>query len=336
MLSTAPAAGRLPLPATVKGQWLPIYAVPIITLHVLALLAFVPWLFSWTGLVVMLVGVHLYGCIGINLCYHRLLAHRSLRVPKWLEHALVVFAQCSMQDTPVKWVTNHRMHHLHSDEQPDPHSPMVSFFWSHFDWLMKYNSATRNIGNYQKYARDLLVDPFYMYLEKTYVAPLIYASHCLAYFLVGLAAGYWYSGGVWLEGLRFGLSLFLWGAVIRTVVVWHITWSVNSLTHLFGYQNYETGDNSRNNWFVAIVATGEGWHNNHHHDQAAATVQHRWWEIDICYWHILILKWLGLATHIIPPAHKRRRTVATTGGEATPSAGGDPASALASTADSQL
>lgn len=255
----------------------------------------------------MIVGVHLYGCIGINLCYHRMLAHRSLRVPKWLEHALVVYAQCSLQDTPVKWVANHRMHHLHSDEQPDPHSPMVSFVWSHFDWLLKYNSATRNIGTYQKYARDLLEDPFYMYLEKNYVAPMIYAAHALAYYLIGLLAGWWWSGGSWMAGLQFGLSLLVWGVIVRTVIVWHITWSVNSLTHLFGYRNYQTDDNSRNNWFVAIVATGEGWHNNHHHDQAAATVQHRWWEIDICYWHILILKWLGLATHIIPPAHKRRR-----------------------------
>jgi fatty-acid desaturase len=308
MSNPAPALTRLPRPSTVSGRWLPIYAIPILTIHALALLALVPWLFTWTGFWVGFVGVHLYGCMGINLCYHRLLAHRSLRVPKWFEHALAVFAQCSLQDTPVKWVVNHRMHHLHSDEQPDPHSPMVSFFWSHFDWLMKYNSATRNIGAYQKYARDLLEDPFYMYLEKNYVAPLIYLGHAVLYYLVGLAAGYGYSG-TWYEANRFGLSLLVWGVILRTVGVWHITWSVNSLTHLFGYRNYETSDGSRNNWFVAIVATGEGWHNNHHHDQAAATVQHRWWEIDICYWHILILKWLGLATHIVPPAHKRRRSV---------------------------
>jgi len=336
MPSSAAAAKRLPRPATVSGRWLPIYAVPILTLHVVALLAFVPWLFSWTGLIVMIVGVHLYGCIGINLCYHRLLAHRSLRVPKWFEHALVVFAQCSMQDTPVKWVCNHRMHHLHSDEQPDPHSPMVSFIWSHFDWLLKYNSATRNIGNYQKYARDLLEDPFYMYLEKNYVAPLIYAAHALAYYVVGILGGFWYSGGNWLAALQFGLSLLLWGAIVRTVVVWHITWSVNSLTHLFGYQSYKTSDNSRNNWFVAIVATGEGWHNNHHHDQAAATVQHRWWEIDICYWHILVLKWLGLATHIVPPAHKRRRAAGLADLRPTPIRGEGGPSVVTSTVESPL
>ncbi len=307
-MSSPAVAKRLPRPATVSGTWLPIYVIPILTIHVLALLACIPWLFSWTGLIVMLVGTHLYGNTGINLCYHRMLAHRSFRVPKWLERSLVLFAQCSLQDTPVKWVTNHRMHHLYSDEQPDPHSPLVSFFWSHFDWLMRYNSATRNTSAYQKYARDLLEDPFYFWLEKTHVAPMIYAAHAVLHFVIGLVVGYLYSGS-WMEGVRFGLSLFVWGVMLRTVLVWHITWSVNSLTHLFGYRNYETSDRSRNNWFVAIVATGEGWHNNHHQDASAATTQHRWWEIDICYFYIAALKWVGLATHVVPPAHKRRRTV---------------------------
>lgn len=297
---------RLSRPSTVKGQWLWMYVIPIIGLHLLALFAFVPWLFSWTSVAVMLIGVHCYGCLGINLCYHRLLAHRSLRVPKWFERVLVTISLCCLQDTPAKWVANHRMHHRHSDEQPDPHSPLVSFFWGHFDWLMKYNSETRNGATLQKYARDLLADPYYMALEKTFLSPLIYFLHTLLYFVVGFGIEYWSSGGNSWSALQFGLSLFLWGAIVRTVVVWHITWSVNSLTHLFGYRNYETTDNSRNNWLVALIATGEGWHNNHHHDQASATVQHRWWEIDLCYYHILVLKWCGLASHIVPPASQRR------------------------------
>jgi stearoyl-CoA desaturase (delta-9 desaturase) len=282
------------------------YVIPILGMHVLALLALWPWFFSWTGVIAMIVGVHCYGCLGINLCYHRLLAHRSLRVPKWFERVLVMISLCCLQDTPAKWVANHRMHHRHSDEQPDPHSPLVSFFWGHFDWLMKYNTETRSWATLQKYARDLLEDPFYMALEKKYFSALIYVLHTLAYFVVGAGIGYWSSGGDGWAALQFGLSLFLWGAIVRTVVVWHITWSVNSLTHLFGYRNYETSDNSRNNWLVALIATGEGWHNNHHHDQAAATVQHRWWEFDLCYYHILVLKWCGLASHIVPPASQRR------------------------------
>jgi stearoyl-CoA desaturase (delta-9 desaturase) len=100
----------------------------------------------------------------------------------------------------------------------------------------------------------------------------------------------------------------VWGVLVRTVIVWHITWSVNSLTHLFGYQTYDTGENSRNNWLVAVLTVGEGWHNNHHHDPVAASVQRRWWEIDITYYEIKLLQILGLAHDVRPPRHRRRRT----------------------------
>jgi Fatty-acid desaturase len=93
--------------------------------------------------------------------------------------------------------------------------------------------------------------------------------------------------------------------VIRTVLVWHITWSVNSLTHLFGYRTYATGEDSRNNWLVGLVAMGEGWHNNHHHDPSSASVQHRWWEIDVTYYVILLMERIGWATHVIRPRHLR-------------------------------
>ena len=102
------------------------------------------------------------------------------------------------------------------------------------------------------------------------------------------------------------VSWLVWGVYVRTVLVWHITWSVNSLTHLFGYRTYATGEDSRNNWFVGLVAMGEGWHNNHHHDPASASVQHRWWEIDPTYYVILLLEKLGLASDVIRPRHLRR------------------------------
>ena len=108
-------------------------------------------------------------------------------------------------------------------------------------------------------------------------------------------------------GLQFGASLLVWGVFLRTVVVWHITWSVNSLTHLFGYSNYETDDCSRNNWFVALLTVGEGWHNNHHHDPVSASNQHRWWEIDVTYYQIKLLERLGLAWDVVPPKHVRDR-----------------------------
>jgi stearoyl-CoA desaturase (delta-9 desaturase) len=299
------ALARLPLPATVRRDekiWL--YVIPVLSIHLGALAAFVPWLFSWTGLALAILGVPFYG-LGVTLGYHRLLAHRSLAVPKWLEHGLILFAQCSLQDTPAKWVTVHRMHHGFSDLQPDPHSPLVSFVWSHFDWLFHHNTATRSITAMHKYAYDVLKDPFYMRLEKTLLGPALYIAHLLLYLIAGALIG-WMNSDTVAGALRFSLSLFVWGGLVRTVLGWHATWSVNSLTHLFGYRSYDTGESSRNNWLVGLVALGEGWHNNHHHDPAAASVWHRWWEFDLTYCVILVLKRLGLATKIIEPTMARR------------------------------
>ena len=300
-----PSSERLHLPATVRLDnrvW--IYAIPVGAIHLAALAAFIPWLFSWTGLVLALLGVPFYG-LGITLGYHRLLAHRSLVVPRWLEHGLALFAQCSLQDTPAKWVTVHRMHHVHSDKQADPHSPMVTFMWSHFEWLFYHNTATRTIGSMQKYAHDILQDPFYMRLEKSYLGPMIYLAHLLMYPIVGAGVG-WVTTGTAMGALQFSLSLLVWGGLVRTVLGWHVTWSVNSLTHLFGYRNFETNESSRNNWFVGVVALGEGWHNNHHSDPSAASVWHRWWEFDLTYCVIVLLKSLGLATNVVEPRVVRR------------------------------
>lgn len=307
------SAARLPLPHAVeRGKVLWTYAIPIAVIHLLALLACWPWLFSWLGLALFIVGVFVFGQ-GINLCYHRLLTHRSFKVPRWFEHVLVVLALCCMEDTPAKWVATHRYHHNHSDEQPDPHSPLVNFLWAHVGWLVIQNPGTRNIAVYRKYARDILEDPFYMTLEKTTLAPMIYLIHAAAFFLLGFVVGC--ATGTPTAGVQLGLSLLVWAVILRTVAVWHITWSVNSITHLFGYRNHETGEHSRNNWIIGILAVGEGWHNNHHYDPASACCQHKWWEIDVTWYVIKLLKALGLATAIIPPKHVRlaNRAAKTTG-----------------------
>jgi len=298
-------ADRLPLPDTV--QWGRIhwsYALTIAVIHLLALAAFVPWLFSWTGVIVMIVGVHVFGQ-AINICYHRQLTHRSFKTPRWLEHLFVLMALACLQDTPARWVATHRFHHQCSDEQPDPHSPLVNFLWSHVGWLVTHNDQMHSMAHYQKYARDVLADPFYMKLEKQPgIILVVYLLHALLYFLVGLGV-VWLMEGALMAGVQFGLSLLVWGVIVRTVAVWHITWSVNSLTHLFGYRNYQTDENSRNNWLVALVTVGEGWHNNHHHDQTCASNQRRWWELDISYYEIKLLQWLGLARDVVPPREQR-------------------------------
>lgn len=279
------------------------YAVPVSLVHVAALACFVPWLFSWTGVIACLVGVHLFGQ-AITMGYHRLLAHRSFTTKRWFEWLLVVMALCCMEDTPARWVATHRMHHAHSDERSDPHSPLVAFLWGHVGWLFLTNHSLHHVSSYERYARDLLRDPFYMWLERHPWNPAwFYLGHAALFFGVTFAAGAPFMGAA--AALQLACSMVVWGVLLRTVIVWHITWSVNSLTHLFGYRNHDTDENSRNNWLVALVAAGEGWHNNHHQDPACCTVRHRWWELDVTYLEIRALQAVGIVGEIVPQREVR-------------------------------
>ena len=305
--------GSLALPTQVNAkfiQWN--YVLSFAIMHALAMLAFVPYFFSWPGVIAFWAGVIVFGQIGIPVCYHRQLTHRSFKTAKWLEHFFVVLALCSAQETPAKWVAWHRKHHGHSDEREDPHTPLVNFLWSHVGWLCVKNRSRTPLSFYEKYSRDILKDPFYMYLERHWLAfAWIYLAHAAIYFFASWGISYAIIGDN-AAALQMALSLVVWGVLARTVYVWHITWSVNSLSHLFGYRNFNTEDHSRNNWFVALITGGEGWHNNHHEDQAAASVQTRWWEFDLNYYFIKCLERVGLATDVIPLArHRRMETIAT-------------------------
>jgi fatty-acid desaturase len=296
---------KLARPAAVTRRIVWRYAVPIAVIHLLACAACIPWFFSWAGVIVLIGGIYFYGSLGINLAYHRLLTHRSFKTPLWLERSLVVVAICCLEDAPGSWVATHRMHHNSADQQPDPHSPLVSFLWSHLGWLLVENRDVRCGSAYDRFARDVLRDPFYLRLQRTLLPVWIYLGHAVLYFAAGLAAG-WVGSGSCAAGVQLGLSLVVWGVFLRTVCVWHISWSVNSLAHLFGYRNYETDEHSRNNWLVALLTTGEGWHNNHHQDPASASNSHRWWEIDPMYTIIRTLEWCGLATDVVRPRHLRQ------------------------------
>jgi fatty-acid desaturase len=285
------------------------YAIGIPLIHLLACFAFVPWLFSWTGVVLCVLGLYAFGTLGINLCYHRILTHQGMVAPKWLEHGLAILGVCTLQDSPACWVAMHRMHHKYSDTQPDPHSPWVNFFWGHCGWLMIVNRDFRNVNYYERFVRDILKDPFYLRLERNSCWTFIYAAHALLFLAAGFVIG-WASSGGWasgsssqpaMDGLQFGMSLMVWGVFMRTVLTWHITWSVNSVTHVWGYQNYDTKENSRNNILVGLWSNGEGWHNNHHADQRAASHGHRWWEFDLTWQTVRILERVGLVKDVVRP-----------------------------------
>ena len=276
------------------------YAIALLVFHLLLPLAFVPWLFSWTGLILVPLGNYIFCSMGIGAGYHRLLTHRGYNCPKWFEHILAILGVCCLQDSPIRWVVIHRLHHQHSDTPPDPHSPLVNFFWSHVGWLLVENRQLSTLDTYEKYARDLLRDPFYIRLERKQLWVWVYVVHAAAFYFAGLAIG-WATTGRVLGGVQFGLSLLLWGVIFRTIYTWHVTWAINSITHMWGYRNYDTDENSRNNWVFALATNGEGWHNNHHADPRSAAHGHRWWELDVTYLTLCCLQRIGIVRNLLGP-----------------------------------
>jgi fatty-acid desaturase len=300
--ATVPTPERLPLPATANMRRLvgfPTFF--LVSFHLIALLALLPWFFSWTGVVLAIVGDYLFGVLGINVCYHRLLTHRGFKCPKWFEHTLAILGLCCVQDTPARWVAVHRRHHQHADEQPDPHSPLVNFFWGHMGWIFVENEELDRLKIYERYSKDLLRDRFYKGLERSPWQLWVVLLSCAAFFLGGFLSAL-ALGGTTMDAVQFGASVLVWGVFVRTVVVWHQTWAVNSITHLWGYRNYATDEGSRNNLFVGIISNGEGWHNNHHADPRSAKHGHRWWELDTTYLTIRLFVMLGLAHDVVMPS----------------------------------
>jgi len=305
----SPANPQILLPAGVRPfrlNWP--YILGIGVYHVVAVMAFLPFYFSWSGLIVAILGTHLCGLFGINLCYHRLLTHRGLKCPKWLEHTMVVVAMSCLQETPARWVAIHRRHHQFADEQPDPHSPLAGFFWSHIGWILVDQPELARLGIYERYARDILRDRFYVALERHNWLVWINLGQMPLFFGAGFAVA-WLSGQPAAEAAQTGLGILMFGVFVRTVLVWHITWAINSVTHVWGYRNYETDEDSRNNLVVGLISNGEGWHNNHHADPRSARHGHRWWEIDNTWLTIRVLAWFGLASDVVAPnAHLAGRS----------------------------
>lgn len=232
-------------------------AVVVGVMHGLCLLALIPWLFSWSGLALAVSGPFVFGMLGINVGYHRLLTHRGFKCPKWLEHSLAVLGICNLQGSPDSWVATHRLHHQYPDQQPDPHSPHAGFWWGHMGWVVFRNEDHYELAQYEYLVQDLLIDPFYSKLAVPKYWFSIYVGHTLLYLLAGFLVGWMWLGSS-NEGWQLGLSWLVWGVYVRTVFIWHSAWAVNSVTHRIGYRNYDTPDDSRNHWLVALFTHGEG------------------------------------------------------------------------------
>ena len=292
---------RLPKPegVTPKSPILWAYVIPVVVFHLLIPLAFIPYFFSWWGLLFLPIGNYIFTSLGIGAGYHRLLTHRGFDCPKWFEYTLATLGVCSFQDSPARWVLVHRVHHQHSDHQPDPHTPRVSGFWSHMGWMFVDNTDLSTVAAYDRYTRDLMRDRYYMWLQRGYNWVLVYAVHALAFLVAGIGLAFLFTepGG----RLQFAVQFFFWTVLMRTVYTWHVTWAINSAAHMWGYRNYETREDSRNNWLFALLTNGEGWHNNHHADPRSAQHGHRWWEFDFTYMTLSFLERIGLVKNLVRP-----------------------------------
>ncbi len=281
------------LPAHITAKdFKPDVAIFITFVHIAALIA-APFFFSWPGLATMVVMSFVTGCLGITLCYHRLLSHRSFKTHKAVKYFLMFCGTLSFQGDPGWWTATHRLHHKEADLEKDPHSPRVSFLWAHILWLFFTEFKLRDPKVTARFIPDLVDDPWAKFLHKFFI-PVNLAFLAAMY---GVAYA--------LAGPKIALSVLVWGGLVRIVYVWHITWFVNSVTHLFGYRNYEAGDDSLNLWWVALLANGEGWHNNHHANPSAAKSGHKWWEFDLTYGIISLMEKTGLAWKVHPVVHTR-------------------------------
>ena len=257
----------------------------MIAIHVLTIIALQPRFWSWQAFASTLILYWLTACLGVTLGYHRLLSHRSFAVPKWLERFFATCGALSCQHGPIDWVGLHRHHHTFSDTEPDHHNSHKGFWWSHMGWMFEPIPAMNAVS---RLSGDLNKDFYYRWLNKNFLLLQIPLAGIL--FFIGNLSGI----NSW--------GMVLWGIFVRLVLVYHVTWLVNSATHCWGKVVYDCGDCSRNNAWVAALTFGEGWHNNHHAFPNSALQGLQKGQIDLTWQHIRLLRALGLATKIRLPA----------------------------------
>ena len=215
------------------------------------------------------------GSLGIGMAYHRLLTHRGYKCPKWVEYFLTTCGALALEGGPIFWVATHRIHHQLSDKDGDPHTPKEGAWWAHIGWVMFGKAMHHDTEVLRRYVPDLSKDPFHVWMTQWHWVPQVVVGLAL------LAYG--------------GIPYVLWGVFFRTTFGLHATWLVNSATHMWGSRRFDTRDDSRNLWWVGLLAWGEGWHNNHHAHPVSMRHGLAWWEFDINYIQIKFLEMIGLA-----------------------------------------
>jgi len=234
--------------------------------------------FSWKALLLAVLLWWVTGSMGIGMGYHRLLTHRGYKTPKWVEYFLTICGTMALEGGPIFWVATHRQHHQNADKEGDPHSPRDGSFWAHMGWILTGHTMRHNEKELLPYVPELRKDRFHAWISRWHWVPITVLG--AAIFAVG--------------GWRF----LLWGIFFRTVLGLHSTWLVNSATHMWGRQRFATHDDSKNSFWVALLTFGEGWHNNHHAHPQSARHGLAWYEIDLNWYGILVLRLVGLARDV--------------------------------------
>jgi stearoyl-CoA desaturase (Delta-9 desaturase) len=259
--------------ARAKG-WRHVYFNPLSFgfwgVHVLAIAGVIALGWSWAGLG-LAAALYVPRLFFVTGAYHRYFSHRSYKTSRWFQLVLAIGAQATFQKGALWWAAHHRVHHKESDEPGDLHSAKQSgFWWSHLGWILARDFEATDYARIKDFAKY----PELVWLNRYwYVPPLAVAA-------LTFVVGGWYG--------------LVWAFAVSQVLTWHGTFTINSLTHLFGKRRYATDDDSRNHWLLAIVTLGEGWHNNHHHYQVSARQGFRWYEVDFTYYVLRALAAVGL------------------------------------------
>ena len=253
--------------------------------HLAAIVGLILCGFSWRGLA-LAVGSYFVRMVLVTGGYHRYFSHRAFKTSRAFQFLLALGAQSSLQKGVLWWAANHRFHHKNSDTPLDPHSAKQrGFLWAHVGWITAQDYDGTNLD----LVGDLAKYPELRLLNRPGIQMLPAVPLALGLLLAG------------------GLPALVWGFLISTVMLWHGSFAINSLSHLIGRRRYATGDDSRNNWALALLTTGEGWHNNHHHYQSSANQGFRWWEIDVTFYVLRLLERCGLVWDLRrPPAEVLR------------------------------
>jgi stearoyl-CoA desaturase (Delta-9 desaturase) len=256
-----------------KGFWRTYFntlSIPYWGVHAMAIVGVIALGFSWLGLAIAL-AAYVPRMFFVTGAYHRYFSHRSYKTSRWFQFVLALGATLTAQKGPLWWAAHHRIHHKLSDEPGDLHSVRQSgFWWSHHGWILSRDLEDTDLSRIKDFSKY----PELRWLNRWWILPV-----------VALAVGLFLAGG-WF--------LLIWAFAVSQVLCWHGTFTINSLSHVWGNRRYKTTDDSRNNPVLAVITMGEGWHNNHHHYQVAARQGFYWWEIDCTYYVLRALAAVGL------------------------------------------